>query len=462
MGDHTNNEKLKKKIKELEIENRELSHKNDLFQSIADKSKSAIIILDGDTILYANPAWAELHQVTPEDTINHKLADFAPLDLSKIDMKETLSKTSSAEMVNFIVNAQESGRLQSYGEMIKEGLNNSPEPFREGLLMRKDAEVRWLKTYGSFIPYKGKQVLLNIGQDITEQIISEQKVMENEEKYRALFEQTIVSIVLMDESGKHVEFNRNVYEVLGYTREEFEKISVEDTEAIKNHSEVQAHHKKIIEEGKGDTFETKLRHKNGEKIDMLINITPLKIGGKNYIQNVSIDITDRKKAEEMLSESYEKLEKRVEERTLELNLNSEMLAETNTALRVLLKRRDEDKTELEEKVLVNIQELIQPSIDKLKRAQLKTTQKLHVDVLESNLNDITSPFLHRLSVEQMKFTPSEIQVSNLIKQGRTTKEIAEYLNLSPRTVDFHRDKIRKKLGLNREKVNLRTYLLSIK
>jgi len=462
MGDHTNNEKLKKKIKELEIENRELSHKNDLFQSIADKSKSAIIILDGDTILYANPAWAELHQVTPEDTINHKLADFAPLDLSKIDMKETLSKTSSAEMVNFIVNAQESGRLQSYGEMIKEGLNNSPEPFREGLLMRKDGEVRWLKTYGSFVPYKGKQVLLNIGQDITEQIISEQKVMENEEKYRALFEQTIVSIVLMDESGKHVEFNRNVYEVLGYTREEFEKISVEDTEAIKNHSEVQAHHKKIIEEGKGDTFETKLRHKNGEKIDMLINITPLKIGGKNYIQNVSIDITDRKKAEEMLSESYEKLEKRVEERTLELHLNSEMLGETNTALRVLLKRRDEDKTELEEKVLVNIQELIQPSIDKLKRAQLKTTQKLHVDVLESNLNDITSPFLHRLSMEQMKFTPSEVQVSNLIKQGRTTKEIAEYLNLSPRTVDFHRDKIRKKLGLNREKVNLRTYLLSIK
>ena len=462
MGDHTNNEKLKKKIKELEIENRELSHKNDLFQSIADKSKSAIIILDGDTILYANPAWAELHQVTPEDTINHKLADFAPLDLSKIDMKETLSKTSSAEMVNFIVNAQESGRLQSYGEIIKEGLNNSLEPFREGLLMRKDAEVRWLKTYGSFVPYKGKQVLLNIGQDITEQIISEQKVMENEEKYRALFEQTIVSIVLMDESGKHVEFNRNVYEVLGYTREEFEKISVEDTEAIKNHSEVQAHHKKIIEEGKGDTFETKLRHKNGEKIDMLINITPLKIGGKNYIQNVSIDITDRKKAEEMLSESYEKLEKRVEERTLELHLNSEMLGETNTALRVLLKRRDEDKTELEEKVLVNIQELIQPSIDKLKRAQLKTTQKLHVDVLESNLNDITSPFLHRLSMEQMKFTPSEVQVSNLIKQGRTTKEIAEYLNLSPRTVDFHRDKIRKKLGLNKEKVNLRTYLLTIK
>jgi len=287
------------------------------------------------------------------------------------------------------------------------------------------------------------------------------ELKESEEKYRALFEQTIVCIVLMDENGRHVDFNKNVYEVLGYTREEFEKMTVENTEAIKTVDQIQEHHRQVFAEGKGDTFETKLKTKSGETKDMLINITPLKIGGKNYIQNVSIDITDRKRAEEMLKKSHEELERRVEERTEELRSKSDTLEETNTALRVLLKRREEDKEEMEEKVLTNIQELVLPSIEKLKKIRMDTTQKSHLAVLESNLNDVASPFLHRLSMKHLKFTPSEIQISNLIKQGMTTKEIAEYLNLSPRTVDFHRNKIRKKLGLNNEKTNLRTHLLSI-
>jgi len=287
------------------------------------------------------------------------------------------------------------------------------------------------------------------------------ELKENEEKYRALFEQTIVSIVLMDENGRHVDFNKNVYGVLGYTREEFVNMTVEDTEALKSIEQIQEHHGQIFSEGKGDTFETKLKHKNGELIDMLINITPLRIGGKNYIQNVAIDITGRKRAEEMLKKSHEELERRVEERTEELKIKSDSLEETNIALRVLLKRRDEDKKELEDKVLLNIQEFVMPSLEKLKKTRLEKSQKSYLDVLESNLKDVVSPFLHHLSMKRLNFTPSEIQVSNLIKQGQTTKEIADYLDLSPRTVDFHRNKIRKKLGLNNKKANLRTHLLTI-
>jgi DNA-binding CsgD family transcriptional regulator len=55
----------------------------------------------------------------------------------------------------------------------------------------------------------------------------------------------------------------------------------------------------------------------------------------------------------------------------------------------------------------------------------------------------------------------EIKVINFIKEGRTTKEMAEMLNASARTVEAHRDNIRKKLGLRNKKANLKSHLMAL-
>ena len=137
------------------------------------------------------------------------------------------------------------------------------------------------------------------------------------------------------------------------------------------------------------------------------------------------------------------------------------LEEVNAALRVLLKKREEDKTELEEKVLSNVTQVIEPYVEKLKKTQLDERQKDYLSVLESNLGDIISPFSRAVSARYLNLTPAELQVANLVKQGKTTKEIAGLLNLSRETIGFHRRNIREKIGIKSKKANLRTQLLSI-
>jgi DNA-binding CsgD family transcriptional regulator len=103
-----------------------------------------------------------------------------------------------------------------------------------------------------------------------------------------------------------------------------------------------------------------------------------------------------------------------------------------------------------------------PYIEKIKKGRLEGEDLVCLNVIESNLKDIASPFASRLSSEYLSLTPKELQVADLIKEGKTTKEIAEFMSLSPATVEIHRYHIREKLGLSRKKTNLRTYLSSLK
>ena len=185
--------------------------------------------------------------------------------------------------------------------------------------------------------------------------------------------------------------------------------------------------------------------------------------------------TARRQAEKELHEAYKNLEIKVRERTAalqteveerrrveeQLRLKSEKIEQTNVALKVLLAQVEEGKKELEAQILSNIRELVLPYVDKLKNHLSSRHGISALEVIESNLNQIASPFLRNLKLSHYKLTPREIEIAALVLEGKSIKEIAELLSITTRTVEFYRNSLREKLGLKNKKVNLRSHLLTI-
>jgi PAS domain S-box-containing protein len=193
-------------------------------------------------------------------------------------------------------------------------------------------------------------------------------------------------------------------------------------------------------------------------------------------------ITEHFKAHEELANHRQELERLVDERTSELakanerlrdeieqraaateklKAYSQRLEEMNTAMRVLLDKRNEDHKRAEELIRLHLKELIDPYLERLENSELRNYQKQLVDVIRTNVDEVMGAAAPAVSSKFFMFSPNELQVVNLIRTGKTTKEMARLLNLSPRTIEAYRNSIRKKLNLKHKKINLRTYLSSL-
>jgi len=331
----------------------------------------------------------------------------------------------------------------------------------ETRMQRKDGSI--IDVFLSSYPIDPKDLSMGVTftvLDISLRKQSERKLQESEQKYRLLVESTPDWVWICDKEGRHIFSNKAAKQILGYEDQEIIGVPAFSLMHPEDRKQVQKWFKNAQKEKRGWRGSViRWKHKN-KSIRYLETIAEPILDAKGNLTGftgIDRDITARKQSEKALQNAHDELKKR----TMDLEIKRKGLEELNTAMGVLLKKREADKAKLEENVLANVKKLIEPYFEKIKNTGLNDQQKCLLKIVESNLNEIISPFTQKVSLKYFKLTATEIQVATQIRHGYTTKKIAALMNVSPRTIETHRKNIRKKIGIEGKKANLRSHLLSI-
>lgn len=137
----------------------------------------------------------------------------------------------------------------------------------------------------------------------------------------------------------------------------------------------------------------------------------------------------------------------------ELARRLEAMEYKNQILADILNQQEQRRDEFERTITVNIERFIRPSLEYLK----KTVGEENVNLVSGLIDEIIYPITKKRDSLFSNLTPRELQVAALIKEGNSSKEIADKLCITQKAVDFHRLNIRKKLKIKRRN-NLRSFL----
>jgi PAS domain S-box-containing protein len=281
---------------------------------------------------------------------------------------------------------------------------------------------------------------------------AQMELEESRNRYLDLFDFAPVGYFAIDVKGLIRKVNLAGAGLLGAERGNLIKTKFSDFISPDFQDVFYFHRKRVVETKTKQFCELEfLKEKGTPFYARLETIAVLDSEGKfSQLRTALTDITERKQAEEVLLEKEKELENQAEH-----------LEKINTALKVLLAHRDEEKKKAEENMLANVGKLIMPYIEKMEGSRIDASNKAYLSIIKSNLLDLISPFANRLSAKLLNLTPREIQIADLIKKEKTSKEIGTLMNLSLHAISFHRNNIRKKLGLVNKDINLTSYLQSL-
>ena len=388
----------------------------------------------------------EIVFVDPEGMITHCNDSF--LKSYHLQKSEVIGK--SVGEFNPIMRSPD-GNEMDFEKEVMEVREGHPYPLlREFKVLRENQKTSYYESAARKVVIGNElKGFIIISRDITDRKNLEFATLENMKTTEALLNANADPAILMDRNAKIIQVNRAFSEAFNRTVEQMKGRNLKEFLREKNDGLLPSGYlDRIFKTKEPAQYEFEYRDKFYRT-----TIHPV-LDENEYVYRIAfftVDITDSKRFEQHLIENKEALKQQVKERTIDLD-------NTNVALQVLLKKRERDKLELEEKIIYNVKELILPILAKLKDSQETDRNKTLCDMMEANLGEIISPFTKQLSSQYFNFTPTELSIANMIKHGKTTQEIADTFHSSYNTIQFHRANIRKKLGINKKKANLRTHL----
>jgi PAS domain S-box-containing protein len=413
---------------------RDLREIKELDEKMLYGSPVAFVLHDRDLrILRMSRAYKDVTGYDPDEVLGKRLQDFMPEGRPKLKVIEALKKVRD------------------------EGVQVGP---RDILAPTKEEKYLSETILPVFDSTGRVSNILSVLDDITERKQAEEALRESEKRFQAVAEGVPVPAMISRRSdGVILWANEHFTQLLGLDLSQL--IGRRTIDFFYDLTDRQVMRDMLRKRGYVDRYEFRAKKADGTPFWLVNSSEELIFNGEEAYFSGFYDVTERKCSEEALQESHDTLEQRVKQRTSQLRAANERLERVNTGLQVFIEHRQEEIKRLQEDIVHNANKLIMPYIDKMDKRRMGARNTACLEVITSNLKEIVSPFVNTLSQKYVSLSPTEIQVADLVRQGKTSKEIASLFNVSANAITVHRYNIRRKLDLLNKKVNLRSYLQSL-
>ena len=380
------------------------------FKFISDRSNDAHFLVDKEgRFKYVNKVACEKMDYSEKELLN----------LSVLDVDIAYDKAKYQALFNRI----QKERIPPFDTACKR---------KDGSNFPGEISATGIKLYG-------KQYIFGVLRDITERKKVEEDIRSSERRYRELFDHMSSGVAVYEAKDNGNDF---IFKDFNKAGEQIDGVKKED---LIGKSVVKVF-PGVKEFGLFDVF--RRVWKGGKPEHHPISLyEDQRITGwrENYIYKllsgeivaVYDDITERKQAEDIKQKHQEALEQK------------------NIALREMMEQIKLERVRLEENVAANVNEALIPILKELKTKDIPSTQ---INLLEHEIDKLTSSFSVNIKIRSSKLTIREVEICHMIESGMASKEIANFLRISPQTVVKHRKNIRKKLRITDKNIGLTTFL----